>query len=106
MLPKLHSTNFPGMELIRPLYIVREESIKRFWQYNEYTFINCACKFTENKGTESNSKRLEIKKLLKELRKKSDVIDNNIFKSTEKVNLETIISYQDDGKVTSFLDRY
>lgn len=106
MLPKLHSTNFPGMELIRPLYLVREESIKKFWQYNEYTFINCACKFTENKGAESNSKRLEIKKLLKKLREKSDVIDNNIFKSTEKVNLETLISYQDDGKVTSFLDRY
>ena len=106
MLPKLHSTNFPGMELIRPLYLVREESIKKFWQYNEYTFINCACKFTENKSVESNSKRLEIKKLLNELREKSDVIDNNIFKSTEKVNLETLISYQDDGKVTSFLDRY
>ena len=106
MLPKLHSTNFPGMELIRPLYLVREESINRFWQYNGYTFINCACKFTENNNIESNSKRLEIKKLLNELREKSDVIDNNIFKSTEKVNLETLISYQDDGKITSFLDRY
>ena len=94
------------MELIRPLYLVREESIKKFWQYNEYTFINCACKFTENKAVESNSKRLEIKKLLNELRNKSDVIDNNIFKSTEKVNLETLMSYQDGGEVTSFLDRY
>lgn len=105
MLPKLHSTNFPSMELIRPLYLVREEDIKKFWQYNEYTFINCACKFTENNEV-NNSKRLEIKKLLKELREKSNVIDNNIFKSTEKVNLETLISYQDEGKVTTFLDRY
>ena len=106
MLPQLHSTNFSSMELIRPLYLVREESIKKFWQYNEYTFINCACKFTENQEKKNNSKRLEVKKLLEELRKKSDVIDNNIFKSTEKVNLETLLSYQDEGKVTSFLDRY
>ena len=106
MLPKLHSTNFPCMELIRPLYLVREESIKKFWQYNKYTFINCACKFTENKNIENNSKRLEIKKLLENLREKSDVIDNNIFKSTEKVNLETLLSYQDKGEEISFLDRY
>ena len=106
MLPKLHSTNFPGMELIRPLYLVREESIKKFWQYNEYTFINCACKFTENKNIENNSKRLEIKQLLELLREKSEVIDNNIFKSTEKVNLETLLSYQDKGEEISFLDRY
>ena len=94
------------MEPIRPLYLVREESIKRFWQYNGYTFINCACKFTENEDAKNNSKRLEMKKLLNELRKKSDVIDNNIFKSTEKVNLETILSYQDNDQVISFLDRY
>lgn len=106
MLPKLHSTNFDGMELIRPLYLVKEDIIKKFWQYNEYTFINCACKFTENNDIENNSKRLEIKNLLKNLREKSDIIDNNIFKSTEKVNLETIISYQDKGEVISFLERY
>ena len=94
------------MELIRPLYLVKEDIIKKFWQYNEYTFINCACKFTENNDIENNSKRLEIKNLLKNLREKSDIIDNNIFKSTEKVNLETIISYQDKGEVISFLERY
>lgn len=106
MLPKLHSTNFKGMELIRPLYLVREGAIKKFWEYNGYTFINCACKFTENKNEVDNSKRLEIKKLLASFREKTDVIDNNIFKSVEKVNLETLISYQDKGELVSFLDRY
>ena len=106
MLPKLHSTNFLGMELIRPLYLVREENIKKFWQYNEYFFINCACRFTETNKEKNNSKRLEIKRILEKIRKDSKFIDNNIFKSTEKVNLETIISYQDKGKVVSFLDNY
>ena len=104
MMPKLHSTNFLNMELIRPLYHVKETAIKSFWQYNEYSFINCACKFTESNL--NNSKRLEIKELIASLRKKSKVIDTNIFKSTFKVNLSTIISYQENGEEKNFLDRY
>ncbi len=106
MLPKLHSTNFDGMELIRPLYLVKEDAIKKFWQYNNYQFINCACRFTEQNDLVNNSKRLEIKKLLTKLRENNSLIDNNIFKSTEKVNLETLLSYQDEGKITTFLDRF
>ena len=106
MLPKLYSTNFDGMELIRPLYLVKEDAIKKFWQYNNYQFINCACRFTEQNDLVNNSKRLEIKKLLTKLRENNSLIDNNIFKSTEKVNLETLLSYQDEGKITTFLDRF
>lgn len=104
MMPKLHSSNFLNMELIRPLYLVRESDIKKFWEYNGYTFINCACRFTENNN--NSSKRLFIKRLLAQLREDSPVIDNNIFKSVEKVNLDTIISYQTCDGIVSFLDRY
>ena len=106
MMPKLHSSNFDNIDLIRPLYLVKESSIKKFWEYNDYKFINCACKFVLNKNDLSSSKRLEIKKLLEKLRENNKFIDNNIFKSTEKVNLETIISYQDKGMVVNFMDNY
>jgi len=104
MMPKLHSTNFKGMELIRPLYLVKEAAIISFWNQQGYEFMNCACRFSEKEN--ENSKRLEIKRLINQLRKNSPVIEQNILKSSEKVNLNTIISYEKDGKVISFLDKY
>lgn len=110
MMPKLHSTNFEGMELIRPLYLVREDDIKHWRDYNHLHFIQCACRFTEScascGGTEKGSKRAEIKELIKELSKKSDVIEKNIFRSVENVNLNTIIAYKQDGVKHHFLDEY
>ena len=86
MMPKLHSENFPGMELIRPLYYVHEHDILRFVNGNNLTFINCACKFTERSEHENNSKRREIKNLISELKKVNPNIDYNIFKSTSSIN--------------------
>lgn len=110
MMPKLHSTNFEGMELIRPLYLVREDDIKRWRDYNKLHFIQCACRFTEScascGGTEKGSKRGEIKELIKELSKKSDVIEKKIFRSVENVNLNTIIAYKQDGIKHHFLEEY
>lgn len=110
MMPKLHSTNFEGMELIRPMYLIREEDIIHWRDYNDLTFIQCACRFTEScascGGTEKGSKRAEIKSLIKELRMKSPYIEKNIFRSVENVNLNTIIAYKKDGQRHSFLDNY
>lgn len=107
MMPKLHSENFKGMELIRPLYYVREKDIIRFAKGNGLTFLNCACKFTEKNQTENTSKRKEIKELLNELKKINPNVDNNIFKSTFDINLNTVLGYhktKDDAY--SFLDDY
>ena len=110
MMPKLHSTNFEGMELIRPLYLVREDDIKHWRDYNHLYFIQCACRFTEScascGGTEKGSKRAEVKELIKELSQKSDVIEKNIFRSVENVNLNTVIAYKQDGIRHHFLDEY
>lgn len=107
MMPKIHSTNFPGMELIRPLYLVRESKILSWANTNDLKFLNCACHFTErDKYHEANSKRREIKQLLAELRKKSEYIDMNIFRSAENVNLNTIISYYKDEEKCEFNDNY
>src|SRR5574344_388218 len=106
MLPKLHSDNFEGMELIRPLYYVHEEDIIKWKNNAELEFLNCACKFTEKSATEDNSKRKEMKALIKELKKKNKDIDNNIMKSTFNVNLSTLIGYHDDTKKHNFLDDY
>ncbi|MGN0377873.1 MAG: ATP-binding protein [Suilimivivens sp.] len=110
MMPKLHSTNFEGMELIRPLYLVREEDIIKWMHYNELHFIQCACRFTENcascGGTEKGSKRAEIKELIRELRLKSPHIEKNIFRSVENVNLSTVIAYKENGIKHHFLDSY
>jgi tRNA(Ile)-lysidine synthase TilS/MesJ len=108
MMPKLHSDNFKGIELIRPLYLVKEESIISWRDYNELTFINCACRFTEgcsliNDGT---SKRKEIKELIKNLRKVNKNIDHNIFKSLDNVNLNCILGTKKDGVYKSFLEEY
>lgn len=105
MMPKLKSTNFEGMELIRPLYLVREEDILAWKKYNNLEFINCACKFTE-KDNLKDSKRLEIKMLIKELEKKNKNIAYNIFASSENVNVDTVLATKKDGVKTTFLDNY
>lgn len=109
MMPKLKSTNFEGMELIRPLYLVKEESIISWKNYNDLSFINCACRFTENcsVGDDSGgSKRAEMKRLVKEFKKLNSNIENNIFKSVENVNLNSIIEYKANGNRFNFLDKY
>ena len=110
MMPKLHSTNFEGMELIRPLYLVREQDIIHWANYNKLHFIQCACRFTEScascGGTEKGSKRAEIKELIRQLAAKDPVIENNIFRSVENVNLSTVIAYKKDGVKHHFLDTY
>lgn len=108
MMPKLHSENFPGIELIRPLYLVKENDIISWRNSNELTFINCACRFTEgcsliNDGT---SKRKEIKELIKNLRKVNKDIDHNIFKSMDNVNLNCILGCKKNGEYKSFLEEY
>ncbi len=105
MMPKLHSDNFEGIELIRPLYLIKEASIISWKNSNDLDFINCACRFTE-KGNQSDSKRLEIKKLIKELKKTNREIDNNIFKSMDNINLNCILGTKKDGVYKSFLDEY
>ncbi len=111
MMPKLHSTNIEGMELIRPMYLIREEDIKAWRDYNNLHFIQCACKFTENCANceptgESTSKRQEIKHLIAELKKINPFIEGNIFKSVENVNLNTIITYKKNGVRHDFLEWY
>lgn len=107
MMPKLHSTNFKGMELIRPLYYVREKDIISFAKYHQLEFLNCACKFTaENNDQNLNSKRLVIKHLIAELKKDNPYIENNIFKSAFNVNLDTIIGYHRKDFEYNFLDDY
>ena len=111
MMPKLHSTNFEGMELIRPLYLVREADIKHWRDYNGLHFIQCACKFTDTCTTcapdsRSVSKRMEIKNLIAELKKINPQVEKNIFRSVENVNLNTVIAYKDNAGVHRFLDSY
>lgn len=108
MMPKLHSDNYEGIDLIRPLYLVKEASIIAWKNYNELTFINCACRFTEgcsliNDGT---SKRKEMKELIKNLRKINPSVDANIFKAMDNVNMNCILSWHKDGVNHSFLDDY
>ena len=109
MMPKLKSTSYPGMGLIRPLYHVRESDIVRFSRNHELRFIQCACRFTENcvlGDSGGLSKRQETKKLLAELRRQNPLIDQNIFKSTQNVNLEKVIAYKDKSGFHHFLDDY
>lgn len=109
MMPKLHSTNFERMELIRPLYLVREDDIKKWRDYNDLHFLQCACKFTETcsiEGGDSSSKRMEIKHLIRELKKTNPFVEGNIFKSVENVNLSTVIAYKQDGVKHHFLESY
>lgn len=109
MMPKLHSTNFEGMELIRPLYRVKEADIIAWSRYNDLRFIQCACRFTENCMLDDNgggSKRQEMKMLVKKFRQTNPHIDMNIFRSMHNVNLETVIGYRKDGKRHCFLEDY
>ena len=110
MMPKLHSTNFEGMELIRPLYLVREEAIKAWRDYNGLHFIQCACKFTDTCSTcnneENRSKRVEIKELIRTLKQSNPYVEGNIFKSVENVNLDTVVAYKQKGEKHTFLEGY
>ena len=109
MMPKLHSTNFEGMELIRPMYMVREADIKSWRNYNDLHFIQCACRFTEDCASDTgtqHSKRDEMTELIRQFRATSDVIEHNIFRSVHNVNLKTIIGYHKDDETYSFLDDY
>ena len=107
MMPKLHSDNFEGLELIRPLYLVKEESIIAWKNFNNLNFINCACKFTEKSATlENDSKRKEMKELIKYLRTKNKDIDFNIFKALDNVNLNCVLGTKKDKEYKSFLEEY
>ena len=110
MMPKLHSLNFEGMELIRPMYLIREEDIIRWRDRQGLKFLQCACKFTEENhdisNEENKSKRLEIKHLIKELKKVNPFVEGNIFRSVENVNLKTVIAYKDDEGKHMFLEDY
>ena len=106
MMPKLHSENFEGMELIRPMYLLREQDIYRWCNHNNLDFIRCACKFTEEDETEHFSKRKEMKNLIQELKKVNPYVEKNIFKSAQNVNITQIISYFNDDKHYHFLDTY
>lgn len=111
MMPKLKSTNFEGMELIRPMYLIREADIIHWRDYNGLSFLQCACRFTdENRhvredGT-SDSKRQEVKHLIAELKKTNPYVEGNIFKSVENVSLNTIIAYKEEGVKHDFLENY
>ena len=111
MMPKLHSTNFPGMELIRPLYLIRERDIIHWCDYNNLKFIRCACKFTERSEAakddkEQISKRKEVKNLIAAIEKDNPYVPMNIFRSVENVNISTIIAYKSDGVKHHFLETY
>ena len=111
MMPKLHSTNFDGMELIRPMYFVREADICKWRDWNELHFLQCACHFTDTCTTchedgTTSSKRLETKKLIAALKESNPQIEANIFKSVSNVNLNTVIAYKKDGVRHHFLDDY
>ena len=107
MMPKLHSQNFEGMELIRPMYLIKEDAVKAWRDYNGLQFIQCACRFTENcVSCGRGSKRDEMKELIAHFRKESDVIEKNIFKSVHNINLKTVIGYHKDDWTYNFLDDY
>ncbi len=110
MLPKLHSKNFPGMTLIRPMYAIHEEDILAWCRYNELSFIQCACRLTERIHNSAdgvgNSKRQEIKLLLRELRKTNPNIEKNIFRAIHSVSLDTFPAYKTEGELHSFLERF
>ena len=107
MPPKLVSQNYEGMELIRPMYLVREKDIISWSKYNDLSFINCACRFTENATKNiNNSKRLSIKHLIQQLKENNPMIEYNIFSSSENVNIDTILGTKDDKEKKTFIDMY
>lgn len=106
MVPRLKSTNFEGMELIRPLYCVREDDILAWQRYNDLTFLRCACKFSEKASIdEGASKRQETKELIRRMREVNPNVEINIFASMHKVNLDTFPGYKTDGEIHSFLEK-
>ena len=109
MMPRIKSANFPGMELIRPMYYIREKDIISWQNYHHLSFLQCACRFTEKNSSSDgtgDSKRQEIKQLIKELKKKNPQADVNIFRSVERVNLSTVISYFLEDEEHNFLERF
>ena len=107
MMPKLPSDNFEGLELIRPLYFIKEENILSWVKSNDLKFLNCACRFTEDYAlNKTDSKREEIKKLIKELKNKNPNIDDNIFTSMTNVNLNCVVGYKKGNEKYNFLDKY
>lgn len=111
MMPKLKSTNFEGMQLIRPLYLIREDDIKAWRDAYDLHFIQCACKFTDTCTTcrpdgQNRSKRQATKELIRMLKKESPDVEKCIFRSVENVNLDTVIAYKKGGKTHNFLDSY
>ena len=109
MMPRIKSTNFVGMELIRPMYYIREKDIISWRNYNHLSFLQCACRFTEKNAAADgvgNSKRQEIKQLIAELKKTNPQADINIFRSVERVNLSTIIGYYKEEEEHSFLENF
>ena len=108
MMPKLHSENFEGLELIRPLYLVKEEDIISWCKYNGLTFINCACRFNEKTSHEDDttSKRKEIKNLIKKMRETNPLVDYNIYKALDNVNLNCVVGVKKNGEYESFLNSY
>ena len=107
LIPKVHSTNFAGMELIRPLYCIKEEAILNWCRYNDLQFIQCACRFTEqSEQGHISSKRKEVKDLIAALKKDNPEIEGNIFRSLHAVQLNTFPGYKRDGVLHSFLESY
>ena len=111
MMPKLRSTNFEGMELIRPMYLIREDDIKAWRDYNGLRFLQCACKFTQENALQAragniSSKRLETKNLIAELKKTNPQVEKNLFRSTENVVLNKVLGYKIHGEKHTFLEDY
>ena len=109
MVPKLHSENFEGLELIRPMYLIHEENVIAWSKYNKLSFINCACRFTENctlNDDDTTSKRREMKKLIKKMKEVYENADINIFRAMENVNLDCVLGFSKDGEKHNFLDEY
>ena len=107
MLPKLHSTNYKGIELIRPMYLIHEQDIISWKNFNKLNFLNCACRFTEDYSlNKTDSKREEIKKLIKDMKKINKNVDHNIFKSLDNINLDCVLGYNKNKEYHSFLDEY
>jgi len=107
MMPKLHSENFPGLELIRPMYFVHESSVIAWRNYNNLLFLNCACRFTEDVNNhKEDSKRKEIKEIIRKLKEINPNVDNNIFTALGNINLNCVLGTKKDKKFNSFLDDY
>ena len=107
MMPKLHSENFPGLELIRPLYLVKQEAIKSWVKTNDLTFLNCACRFTEAVANHDElSRRVEVRNLIEEMKKTNPNVDYNIYKALDNINLNCVLGVKREGEYESFLEHY